>query len=105
MWMTVIPLNTLVKKKFDEYEATRSHPYLKQAVTSVAIATACCGIILPFDFVKVRIQMDPLLQKQSLVSSVQLLCRTISSSPILFWMFTCLYSYNISCHIRRIYFR
>lgn len=73
MWMTVIPLNTYVKKKFDTYDTTHSHPYIKQAITSVAIASACCGMILPFDFVKVRIQMDPILQRQSLYRAVKLL--------------------------------
>lgn len=75
MWGTVLPLNTAVKKYFDTFDKEKAHPHLKQAVTSVVIASSIVGWILPLDFVKTRIQMDTSLHKRKLSFVVPSLLR------------------------------
>lgn len=73
VWGSFMPLNHLVKKKFDAIDQAHAHPYLRQGTTSITIATLATIVGLPVDFVKVRIQMDPNLQKMGIIQAIQTL--------------------------------
>lgn len=66
-------INNEVKKKFDYFDKDRAHPYIRQGVASICIATGLITWALPIDFVKTRIQMDPDLQKTKIISVVRTL--------------------------------
>lgn len=75
VWTTLMVINSESKKKFDLYDKDKAHPYLRQGVTSVLIATGLITWALPVDFVKARIQMDTDLQKMNTSSVVRTLIR------------------------------
>lgn len=72
-WSSFLAMNYEVKKLFEVIDKNNVHPYLRQAATSLVIATTLTGIVLPIDFVKVRIQMDVDLQKKPLSEVVHTL--------------------------------
>lgn len=72
---TYLTLNNETKKKFDVWDKSQVHPFLRQGITSVVIALGIVVWGLPFDFVKSRIMMDANLQKMKTTMAVRCLYR------------------------------
>ena len=66
-------INNEAKKRFDVYDKEKAHPYLRQGITSILIATGIIAWGLPIDFVKTRIQMDTEFQKMKITTVVRTL--------------------------------
>ncbi len=71
VWTSVMGINHEAKRKFDELDQEKAHPYLRQAVTSTLVAGGLITWGMPIDFVKTRIQMDVHLQKKKISSVVK----------------------------------
>lgn len=73
IWSSLMAINNETKKKFDLIDKKKSHPYLRQGLTSLFITMGMVTWGLPIDFVKARIQMDGDLQKKKISSIVRTL--------------------------------
>lgn len=75
IWTTLMTINNETKIRLDQIDTMKDHPYMRQGITSVLIASGLVSWGLPIDFVKTRIQMDKELQKMKVKSVIPILYR------------------------------